>query len=110
MAPPRLVFAKDLTATIGRGMTSAAAGRILGVTERTIRRAAHRYGVPLRPRNARIKGKQEWQRVYEQHGPVLRAIARELRMSRKHITRELERYGIIPDADPYAREWEGRAA
>lgn len=86
----------DITATIGAGLTTAEAASMLRCATRTVRRAAHAYGIELPLRPAILRGAEQFQAAVDQHGPGLCKIARALDIDRKWLSRQLDRYGIDP--------------
>lgn len=100
----RSVSKQQIEATVGRGMTTAAAARKLKVSVWTIWRACRDHGVKPPPRFARVKGKAEWQQLYTEHGGNISAIARAMCLNRTYITQELERHGIRNRRDVWAEE------
>lgn len=96
----------DLHATLGIGMTTAAAAQMLRCAQRTVRRAAHAYGVELPERQARLRTAAEWLAAYQQHGPGLREMGRALSMNRSYIARRLDELGIRPARDAWLERQE----
>jgi hypothetical protein len=84
----------DLRSTLGAGLTTEAAAKMLRCTAKTVRRAAAAYGIELRPRHARIRGEQEWLDAFVRHGPSVRGIARAIGLDHRYVAGQLERYGI----------------
>ncbi len=84
----------------GTGTQQIAA--IRGIDRVWIWRLARRHDIKLADRPARIRGKLEWQRAFEQYGPSVTAVARGLNLNRTYVTRMLEEYGIRPTPDKWA--------
>lgn len=104
MHQKRSVTKQQIEATVGRGMSTAAAALRLGVSVWTVWRACRDHGIKPPPRHARVKGRAEWQRLHDENGGNLHAIARATGLNRTYITRELERYGIRAVRDAWAEE------
>lgn len=90
----RIITREDVDRTVGKGMATARAAKLLGVSYWTVWRACRDWNVPVPVRISRIKGAAAWRALYEQHGRNLSAISRATGMNRTYITRELERHGI----------------
>ena len=106
MATPLRITREKVLTTIGRGMHTVAAARMLECNRRALHRAAVKFGIPLNSRQCRIRGKLEWQRLYLKHGPSLRGVAKAVQMNKTYVTQQLTRHGIIKEYDPAVRwDW-----
>lgn len=80
----------------------------LGITREWVWRLARRHDIQLPDRPARVRGKLEWQRLYDQHGPGVCAMARAIGMNRTYVARMLHEYGIRTQdkwAEAQEEEW-----
>lgn len=104
----RTVSRADMIRALLAAREIAGAARLLHVDRRTVARSMRAYGLCW-PRACRISGEDGWRAVFEQHGPELNRIVRAVAMNRTYVAQQLDRYGIRPILDAYARAWEDAA-
>lgn len=94
LAPPtRAATPEQVAELAGQGMRTQEIALRLGCCRLTVWRIAKAARISIN-RPARIRGREQWQAAYEEHGPDLRAMARALGIGVSYIHRQLEAYGI----------------
>lgn len=94
-SPPRAATPEQVADLAAQGMRTQEIALRLGCCRLTVWRIAKAARIQIN-RPCRIRGKDQWQAAYEQHGPTVRGIARAVGMDPTYVYRQLQALGIVP--------------